>query len=387
MYPVERDIMMLSCRTINLNKNTSIKVLTWLALGVVCFLMETQAQSKLTWMEPDRYDAIISHLDSVTARNCRSKSKDQLTLRKDVLTQLPYFNTLLSRTWYRNRSSLIHLHNMALNRAFFYSYVLQKMNTSTNFAKQPGWAYFYFSATADVNSNPNVLNGSAIYFDSHCHYPNWYTTVPFNKTLPLFGPKVYRWDDSRDQDNLLREPTRQVVHGVDYGAGRLNYTDNRFKMNPWFSNWMPDSLGNMDSLTKFTYYVKLRKTNITGQFQSTSFEDFNFFGPPYPSASESHPQRLPVQFTTPYFDCGGSNRWVVSTYSPVIDFMPRYSNYTHLRRQSNFHLHISPSSHLTIFTSHHLHISPSSHLTIFTSHHLHISPSSHLTIFTSHHLS
>uniref|UniRef100_A0A2C9LE34 Uncharacterized protein n=1 Tax=Biomphalaria glabrata TaxID=6526 RepID=A0A2C9LE34_BIOGL len=104
-------------------------------------------------------------------------------------------------------------------------------------------------------------------------------------------------------------------------------------MNPWYSNWMPDLIGNMDSLTKFTYYVGIRHSNVTGQFERDSFEDFHFFGPAFPSASESDPRSLPVEFTAPYFDCGGANKWVVSSFSPVIDFMPRYSNYTHLRRQ------------------------------------------------------
>ncbi|KAK0060871.1 hypothetical protein Bpfe_009740 [Biomphalaria pfeifferi] len=314
-------------------QHLTVVVFPGMTLTLAIFLLGAQAKTKFTWMAADRYDEIIAHMDSVNAKNCRAKSKEQLTLRKDVVSQLPYFNTLLSKTWYRNRSSLVHIHNMALNRAFFYSYILQRMNTSSNFAKQPGWVYFYYSATADINANPKVLNGSSLFFDNHCHYPNWYTTVPFNKTLPLFGPKLYRWDDTSDQDNLLREPTRQVVQGVDLGAGHSNYTDRRFKMNPWYSNWMPDLIGNMDSLTKFTYYVGIRHSNVTGQFERDSFEDFHFFGPASPSASESDPRRLPVEFTAPYFDCGGANKWVVSSISPVIDFMPRYSNYTHLRRQ------------------------------------------------------
>ena len=61
-----------------------------------------------------------------------------------------------------------------------------------------------------------------------------FTTVPFNQTLPLFGPKVYRHDDYSDQINYLREPTRTTTVGMDAGAGRfMNYTRKEFKMNPW----------------------------------------------------------------------------------------------------------------------------------------------------------
>ena len=65
-----------------------------------------------------------------------------------------------------------------------------------------------------------------------CNYR--YTTVPFNKTLPLFGPRTWRHDDYKDQENYIREPTRTVVTSVDSGAGRAtNYTHDGHKMNPW----------------------------------------------------------------------------------------------------------------------------------------------------------
>ncbi|GFR88902.1 Fras1 related extracellular matrix protein, partial [Elysia marginata] len=138
------------------------------------------------------------------------------------------------------------------------------MNSSSNFYKQPNWMYFYFSGSADVNANPNILNGSAFYFDNDCHYPNWYTTLAFNKTLPLFGPKVYRHDDYGDQGNFLREPTRTTAVGMDAGAGRfMNYSRKEFKMNPWYDNWLPDLKGDMDSLTKFTYYIGIKESNVT----------------------------------------------------------------------------------------------------------------------------
>ncbi|XP_059141672.1 uncharacterized protein LOC131929461, partial [Physella acuta] len=70
----------------------------------------------------------------------------------------------------------------------------------------------------------------------------------------------------------------------------------------------------------------------TGHFTTPDFQSFSFFGPASPGASDVDPQMFPVQFTPPYFDCGGANKWVVSAVSPVVDFMPRYSNFTHMRR-------------------------------------------------------
>lgn len=100
----------------------------------------------------------------------------------------------------------------------------------------------------------------------HRLLPPRYQTVPFNNTIPLFGPKAWRHDDFADQDNLLREPTRQVAMVADLGAGRgMNYTHPLFKMNPWFTKWLPDVKGDMDSLMKFTYYIGIKYSNTTGK--------------------------------------------------------------------------------------------------------------------------
>lgn len=89
---------------------------------VIVFLtcIHALGKSKYSWMKSDRFDVIDEQYRSVTEQNCRSKNKEQLTMRADVVSQLPVYNQLLSRVWYRNRTSLIHIHNMALNRAFFY---------------------------------------------------------------------------------------------------------------------------------------------------------------------------------------------------------------------------------------------------------------------------
>ncbi|CAG5117530.1 unnamed protein product, partial [Candidula unifasciata] len=309
------------------------RIIAAIAMGLVLFT-SIYGDGVFDWIQYDRFDEIDARFRAVNGGTCRSRSKDQMVMRPDVVSQLPVYNQMLSRVWYANRTALIHLHNMALNRAFFYSYILQRMNDSASFSKQPNWLYYYFSSAADVNANPSMLNGSAFYFDNDCHYPNWFITVPFNRTLRLFAPKAFRWDDYRDPDNLLREPTRTVVKVNDLGAGTFkNYTHPGYKMNTWHKTWLPDVTGDKDSLTKFTYHVGIKRSNKTGQFMTKTYESFAFFGPSMPGANEKDPTMLPVQWTAPYFDCGGSNKWVVSAVSPVVDYMPRYSNYTHLRRQ------------------------------------------------------
>lgn len=172
------------------------------------------------WFGYDSFDEIDDRMNSVNYENCKSKPASELRLPKDTLAQLPKFNKLLTTIIFPNRTNLLHLHNMALNRAFYYSYIFQKLNETENFQDQPGNMYYYFSAAADVSANEYNINGSAIFFDNNCSYANWYRNLPFNKTLPLFGPRAFRLDDFQDPTNWLREPTNETIDMIDYGAGK-----------------------------------------------------------------------------------------------------------------------------------------------------------------------
>ncbi|XP_062592341.1 uncharacterized protein LOC134253767 [Saccostrea cucullata] len=299
----------------------------------VCVLITSVVIAKeLGWMEWDKFDELDLQFRSTTGENCRSKSINELIMPENVITQIPKYNELRTKVFYKNRTNLIHLHNMALNRAYFYSYIFQRMNTSGTFRTLPDLHYTHLSVAADLNANPTVINGSALYFDNNCYYPNWLTNYDINHTIPLFAPRAWRWDDTFDMDNHLREPTLNTLFLLDAGSGfNRNYTKRGFRMNPWYDFWLPDTQPIYDSTYKFTWSVNLKFSNSTGVFTQNTFEGFNFFGSNYPGTNDPI-EKQPVRFTRPYFDCGRSNKWVVSAVSPIADFMPRYSNWTHLRR-------------------------------------------------------
>lgn len=308
-----------------------IKVLVFGCLLVV--LAEGQ-YSPYHWMGPDAFDDINDRMDHVDRENCDSKPEEELYLPEAALgAQMPQFNKLLTTVIYPNRTNVLHVHNMALNRAFFYSYAFQKLNESEQFQYQPGLLYYYFSAAADVSANEYSINGSAIFFDNNCSYANWYNNLKFNDTLPLYGPRAWRFDDYNDPTNWLREPTNHTIDIIDYGAGtQSNYSHDSYKVNQWYRKWLPDdaSQEGKDSVRKYTYDVGIKYSNETGKFVDDEFKGMVFFGPPSPGIRET--VNLPVVWTQPYYDCGRSNKWIVSAVAPVLDHLPRYLDWFHLRR-------------------------------------------------------
>lgn len=308
----------------------------WLGLCAVlalCVLLGVQAGGPFDWQTYDAFDEINDRMEAVNRENCRSKPASELRLPSETLAQLPRFNKLLSTIIFPNRTNLLHLHNMALNRAFYYSYIFQKLNASLDFEKQPGLMYYMFSAAADISANEYNINGSAIFFDNNCSYANWYRNLAFNWTLPLFGPRAWRFDDHNDPTNWLREPTNRTIDIEDYGAGpQSNYSLRSYKINQWYDLFLPDdwSKKGLDSVRKHTYDVGIKYSNETGKFLDDEFQGKTFFGPPSPGQKET--EHLPVVFTEPYFDCGRSNKWIVSAVSPVLDQLPRYLDWFHLRR-------------------------------------------------------
>ena len=298
-----------------------------------CVYVIGDGRGPFDWHGYDSFDEITDLMDSVNSENCRSKPAEALKLPADTLAQMPKFNKLLTTIVYPNRTNELHVHNMALNRAFFFSYIFQKLNETEDFEIQPGLMYYYFSVAADVSANEYNINGSGVFFDNNCTYANWYRDLPFNRTLPLFGPRAWRLDDYNDPTNWMREPTNNTIDQQDYGAGpQSNYTKKSYKINEWYDLWLPDDWdkAGLDSITKHTYDVGIKYSNETGKFLNEEFESKTFYGPPSPGQKDT--DNLPVVWTAPYYDCGKSDKWIVSGVAPVVDQLPRYLRWFHIRR-------------------------------------------------------
>ena len=115
-----------------------------------------------------------------------------------------------------------------------------------------------------------------------------------------------------------------------------NYTDpTEFLNNPFIIDsdagisFIPDLDTAAGRMNKFTWTVKIKWARRLGEWVTDNFDSYEFFGVPPQAQKDSY---APVLFTPPYFDCGHSDRWIYAAVSPIVDFMPRYSPYNHIRK-------------------------------------------------------
>lgn len=77
------------------------------------------------WQARDEFDMIRLKMDKVTSDNCEIRSLDDLYLPDDVVSHKPDVKDINVNPVFPNRTALLHLHNLALSRSFFWSFILQ----------------------------------------------------------------------------------------------------------------------------------------------------------------------------------------------------------------------------------------------------------------------
>lgn len=294
----------------------------WKTYALFGLIITVGVLAQFDWQPRDAFDEIRVRLDKVTADNCPIQHLGDLYLPEDSVSHLPDIKEININPVFPNRTALLHLHNMALSRSFFWSYILQSrfIRPAINDTYDPGMMYYFLSTVADVSANP-FLNASAIYFSPNSSYTSSYRGF-FNKTFPLFAPRTFRLDDFNDPIHLQKISTMNTFDVRDLGSvpkGSLSkdYTRDFYKINEWYRKWLPDIVERRHD-TKTTYQVEIRYANNTN-------ETYSFHGPP---AADEIPG--PVKFTRPYFDCGRSNKWLVAAVVPIADIYPRHTQFRHI---------------------------------------------------------
>lgn len=291
-----------------------------LTLSVV-FCLALGVFSQYEWQSRDAYDEIYYKMNKVNKENCPIQHYNDLYMPEDSVSHLPDIKEVNINPIFPNRTSLLHIHNLALSRSFFWSYILQSrfIRPAINDTYDPGMMYYFLSTVADVSANPYV-NASAIYFSPNMSYSSSYLGF-FNKTFPRFAPRTFRDDDFNDPIHIQRISTLNTFIVQDLGAGKVNtsadYTSEYYRINEWYKAWLPDFVSDRHD-TKTTYQVEIRYANNTN-------ETFTFHGPP---GADEIPG--PVKWTRPYFDCGRSNRWLIAAVVPIADIYPRHTGFRHI---------------------------------------------------------
>ncbi|XP_043509525.1 uncharacterized protein LOC122528461 [Frieseomelitta varia] len=294
------------------------KIYTIVIVSIYCLGVVGQYE----WQARDAFDEIRLKMDKINEENCPIQHLGDLYLPEDAVSHLPDIKDININPVFPNRTALLHLHNMALSRSFFWSYILQSrfIRPAINDTYDPGMMYYFLSTVADVSANPHI-NASAIYFSPNMSYSSSYRGF-FNKTMPRFAPRTFRADDFNDPIHLERISTRNTFTVRDLGAFASSslsedYTTDYYRINEWYKKWLPDNVDKRHD-TKTTYQVEIRYANNTN-------ETFTFHGPP---GADEYPG--PVKWTRPYYDCGRSNRWLVAAVVPIADIYPRHTGFRHI---------------------------------------------------------
>lgn len=161
-------------------------------LGFLVFFVTLGVFCQYEWQIRDTFDEIRLRMDKVTPDNCPIQHMGDLHLPDDSLSHKPDIKEVNVNPVFPNRTALLHLHNMALTRSFFFSYILQArfIRPAINDTYDPGMMYYFLSTVADVSANP-YINASAIYFSRNMAYSPSYRGF-FNKTMPKFAPRTFR---------------------------------------------------------------------------------------------------------------------------------------------------------------------------------------------------
>lgn len=285
------------------------------AVIVHCCVLAACVLAQFNWHVRDNFDDIRTRIDKVRGDNCRVVDVNELFLPNETVTHVPNIQRLNIDPVFPNRTNLLHIHNMAISRAFFFSFILQKAADND----EPGFMYYFMSVISDVAAN-RFINSSAIYYAPNMSFTPSYKGF-FNKTMPLFAPRAYRADDFNDPYHLEGTSTLNTIDAVDLGAipadtPSRNYSSDQYRINEWYHHWLPDPTKRQDSKT--TYTIQITHFNGTN-------ETFVWHGPPDPSDNPG-----PVKWSRPYFDCERSNKWVYGATSPIPDIFPRHTQWRHI---------------------------------------------------------
>ena len=101
--------------SLDLRSIIDVKLVFLLSFAVNLVVIECQ----FNWQTRDSFDQIRKQLDSVVPDNCKVVDINELFLPQSSVTHIPDLKWLGIDPIFQNRTNLLHIHNMALSRAFY----------------------------------------------------------------------------------------------------------------------------------------------------------------------------------------------------------------------------------------------------------------------------
>lgn len=92
------------------------------ALVTLALLLITRVPVNIAQFSRDRdaFDEIRDKFDRVSQHNCRIQDINELFLPNDTVTHVPNIKQLNIDPVFPNRTNLLHIHNMAISKSFFF---------------------------------------------------------------------------------------------------------------------------------------------------------------------------------------------------------------------------------------------------------------------------
>lgn len=235
-----------------------------LFLATLCALMWYTTSGQDEWQTQDVFDDIRGKIDKITEFNCDSANLDDLFLPEDTVSHYPD----VKEKNINHSNELQILHNIGMNRAFFWSFILQSrlIRSEVDEMNNPDVMYYFLSSVADLTTNPFV-RASAVYFSPNMAYTSYHKEVS-NNTLHRFAPRAFQ---SPEVISLTHFSVKNL--GVfDPESSYEDYTSDDYRINEWYHLWLPDNVDKRNS-TLAAYQVEIKyANNVT--------KPFTFYGPP-----------------------------------------------------------------------------------------------------------
>merc|ERR1712018_3905 len=210
---------------------TLLRVLQTLLLVTLLDLGHRLASSQLapghqdTFFAPDRLDAVDEiqvQMTKVNRDNCGIKHVSDLFMPEDTVSHIPDVKDININPVFPNRTDMLHVHNMALSRAFFFYFDANQFTNRTYFAPY-AFKYdlntrkFHVEDLARINKSEEVYTNQQWFKQLKSRWGNFYDNLEKHWLKMFFRSRSGGRDQSKFGDGTYDDIyLRRYEHFPEY---------------------------------------------------------------------------------------------------------------------------------------------------------------------------